>query len=192
MPIKHPTLALPTVEATCVLDDLRRIVRALRESSRAAERRLGVSGAQLFVLRALADGSSAQARTGGGRPDGLSLNQLAARTRTHQSTVSVVVKRLVEHGMLTRTTSELDARRVEIRLTKRGRAVLDRAPLAAQDKLITGIERLPRKERQVLAGALRGLVTSMQLDDQPAAMFFEEDDDGLKPSKKKSVRRVSA
>jgi DNA-binding MarR family transcriptional regulator len=191
VPIKRPSPALPTLEATGVLDDLRRIVRALRESSRAAERRLGVSGAQLFVLRALAEGASL-APGAGGRFEALSLNELAARTRTHQSTVSVVVKRLVEHGMLTRTTSELDARRVQIRLTRRGRAVLDRAPLAAQDKLIAGIERLARKERQVLAGALRGLVKAMQLDDQPAVMFFEEDDDGFKPSRKKSVRRVLA
>jgi DNA-binding MarR family transcriptional regulator len=174
-----------------VLDDLRRIVRALRESSRAAERRLGVSGAQLFVLRALAQ-SAAGARTSSTRGEALSLNELAARTRTHQSTVSVVVKRLVEHGLLTRTPSELDARRVEIRLTRRGRAVLDRAPLAAQDKLVAGIERLPRRDRQVLAGALRGLVTAMQLDDLPAVMFFEEDDESLKPTKKKGVRRVLA
>jgi DNA-binding MarR family transcriptional regulator len=203
VPIKPTTLGLPTFEASGVLDDLRRIVRALRESSRAAERRLGVSGAQLFVLRALADvrAAAGEPRTLAGghaslarprarlEPEGLSLNALAARTRTHQSTVSVVVKRLVEHGLLTRTTSALDARRVEIRLTRRGRAVLERAPLAAQDKLIAGIERLPRKERVVLAGALRGLVTAMQLDDQPAVMFFEEDDEGLKPTRKKSLRR---
>jgi DNA-binding MarR family transcriptional regulator len=176
---KQIPLALPALEATGVLDDLRRIVRALRESSRHAERRLGVSGAQLFVLRSLADGRA------------VSLNELATRTRTHQSTVSVVVKRLVESGLLTRATSELDARRVEIRLTRRGRALIDRAPLAAQDKLIGGIERLPRKERKVLADSLRGLVLAMQLDDQPALMFFEDDDAGAKPAKKRSVRRVA-
>lgn len=194
-----------------MLDDLRRIVRALRESSRAAERHLGVSGAQLFVLRALADvrppteagRASSGSHSSLARPrsrvssltkaeGGLSLNALATRTRTHQSTVSVVVKRLVEHGLLTRTTSELDARRVEIRLTRRGRAVLERAPLAAQDKLIAGIERLPRKQRSVLAGALRGLVTAMQLDDHPSATFFEEDDEPLKPSRRRSARRVLA
>lgn len=179
---KQVPLALPALEATGVLDDLRLVVRALRESSREAERRLGVSGAQLFVLRSLADGRA------------LSLNDLATRTRTrtHQSTVSVVVKRLVESGLLTRETSELDARRVEIRLTRRGRALLDRAPLAAQDKLIAGIERLPRKDRQVLAGSLRGLVLAMHLDDEPALMFFEDDEAGAKPIKMKSGRRVGA
>jgi tetratricopeptide (TPR) repeat protein len=63
---------------------LREIVQALRESSRRAEQRLGISGAQLFVLEKLADAPSQ------------SLNDLAARTFTHQSSVSTVVARLVE------------------------------------------------------------------------------------------------
>ncbi len=62
-----------------MLDAIRRIVQALRESSRAAEKRVGLSGAQLFVLQTL------------GESPGLSLNELAERTRTHQSSVSVVV-----------------------------------------------------------------------------------------------------
>ena len=57
-----------------VLDSLRRIVQALRgESSRRAEQDLGVSGAQLFVLDALALAPA------------LSVNELAYRTRTHQN-----------------------------------------------------------------------------------------------------------
>ena len=73
-----------------VLDAMRRIVQALRESSRWAERHVGLSGAQLFVLQTLAE------------TPGLSVNELAERTHTHQSSVSVVVSRLaarlVERG----------------------------------------------------------------------------------------------
>ena len=50
-----------------VMDALRRIVRALRISARAAEGRLGISGAQLFVLHQLANG------------DASSIEELAAR-----------------------------------------------------------------------------------------------------------------
>src|SRR5262245_46150204 len=97
-----PPPAHSAPEATAILDDLRRLVRVLRESSRAAEAILGVTGAQLFVLKTLA-----------GEPV-LSLNTLAERTRTHQSTVSVVVKRLVARGLVTRTTSSVDARRIQL------------------------------------------------------------------------------
>jgi DNA-binding MarR family transcriptional regulator len=164
---------------TQLLDDLRRIVRALRQSSREAERTLGVSGAQLFVLRSLLDTRA------------LSLNELAARTRTHQSTVSVVVKRLVERGLVLRHACQLDARRLELSLSKRGRALLERAPLAAQDKLIEGVERLPAAARQTLADSLHGLVVAMQLEDEAPRMFFEEEDVAAGTARKKTVRRVA-
>jgi DNA-binding MarR family transcriptional regulator len=60
-----------------VLDAVRRIVQALRESSRQAERQVGLSGAQLFVLQKLAESPAS------------SVNELAARTHTHQSSVSL-------------------------------------------------------------------------------------------------------
>jgi MarR family transcriptional regulator, lower aerobic nicotinate degradation pathway regulator len=164
-------------ETTSILDDLRRVVRSLRESSREAERRLGVSGAQLFVLQSLADGPA------------LSLNELAARTRTHQSTVSVVVSKLVERALLTRSTSSEDARRIELAVTKRGLALLGRAPHAAQDGLITGIERLPRTQQKALAEALRALVVAMRLDGAEPEMFFEGDSAALE--KKGPKRRVA-
>jgi DNA-binding MarR family transcriptional regulator len=161
-------------EATSILDDLRRVVRKLRESSREAEQRLGVTGAQLFVLRTL---SHEQA---------LSVNELAARTRTHQSTVSTVVRRLVERGLVTRKASAEDARRVALSVTKSGLALLAKAPLAAQDDLILGIERLSREHRRTLASSLRTLVTSMGLDAQEPAMFFEEEP--AETAKKRSPR----
>ena len=43
----------PRPDMVAVMDALRRVVRALRVSARAAERRFGISGAQLFVLEKL-------------------------------------------------------------------------------------------------------------------------------------------
>jgi len=157
-----PTRLPHSRETLLVLDHLRRIVRTLRESSRAAEVRFGVTGAQLFVLRALA----------GAAPS--SLNEVAARTHTHQSTVSVVVKRLVARGLVRRATATSDARRVELTLTARGRTVLARAPLAAQDRLIAGLEMLTSADRDRLATTLGRLVTAMGLGAAAPGMFFED------------------
>ena len=145
-----------------MLDDLRRIVQALRESSRTAEQTLGVSGAQLFVLHALA----------GAGP--LSLNALAERTHTHQSTVSVVVKRLVKRGLVDRAVSRSDARRIELNLTSTGRALLRRAPGAAQERLLEGLRRMSAAQRGELAVALRRLVVAMGLAARKPEMFFED------------------
>jgi DNA-binding MarR family transcriptional regulator len=152
-----------TPEVTPILDDLRRIVRVLRTASRQAEQRLGVTGAQLFVLKALDDEPR------------LSLTALALRTRTDQSTVSVVVKRLVARGLVDRVRAADDARRADLSLTRRGRTLLGTSPRAAQDGLITGLERLSAADRRALRKGLGALVVAMRLDDQPPVMFFEEE-----------------
>src|SRR5262252_4644706 len=101
-------------DTRAVLDSLRRIVQALRESSRQAEVQVGLSGAQLFVLQKLAETPS------------LSLNDLAERTRTHQSSVSTVVSRLVGEGYIRRVRSLNDGRRLELTLSARGLRVATR------------------------------------------------------------------
>jgi DNA-binding MarR family transcriptional regulator len=151
------------------MDGIRRVVQALRVSSRGAEQRVGLSGAQLFVLQRLA-GSPA-----------LSINELADATLTHQSSVSVVVRRLVERGLVRRGASGEDGRRVEVSLTARGRHLIERAPGAAQDRLIEGLRRMSTADCRTLAIQLQRLVRAMGLDDQPPAMFFES-----APRRKKS------
>jgi DNA-binding MarR family transcriptional regulator len=153
-----------------VLDAIRRIVQALRESSRAAEKRAGLSGAQLFVLQTL------------GESPGLSLNELAERTRTHQSSVSVVVAKLARRRFVERGTARGDARRAEIRLSTRGRSRLRSAPQTAQHRLIAAVDALPAADRRRLAATLDQLVDAMGLTTRrPAAMFDE-------PAKKRAGR----
>src|SRR5438034_11619122 len=95
---------------------LRRIVRAIRLSSHVAEEKLGISGAQLFVLQQLAQGPKS------------SLGELAGRTLTHESSVSVVVSRLVRRRLVARRASAADGRRVELSLSPAGERLLRRAP----------------------------------------------------------------
>jgi len=157
---------------------LRRIVRVLRESSRASEKTLGVSGAQLFVLKALTTTATS------------SLNDVAARTRTHQSTVSVVVAGLVKRGLVRRRISAEDGRRVDLGLTLKGRSVLDRAPLAAQEKLVGALEAVPLRERTTLARSLARLIAAMGLEDAPVSMFFEREP-AMGPNRQGKQKRTS-
>ena len=146
-------------DTRAVLNGIRRIVRDLHESSRAAEKHLGVTGAQLFVLTTLAEFPA------------LSLNDLAARTHTHQSSVSTVVSRLVEAGLVLRAPSPQDARRLELRLSAEGRRLASRAPGAAQARLIHAVERLSAADRRALARSLAALTDAMELAGEPV-MFF--------------------
>src|SRR5919198_6535518 len=92
-PTKYPR------EVVTVIDALRAINQKLRHAERLAEQRLGISGAQLLVLQELA---TAPAQ---------SLGDLADRTFTHHSSVSVLVSRLVESGLVIREPSPEDTRR---------------------------------------------------------------------------------
>lgn len=140
----------------------RRILRALRLAAQETQRSTGISAAQLFVLSALADGAPA------------SLVELAERTMTDRSSVSVVVDRLVASGYATRHMSADDRRRAAVRITASGRAAIARAPRSPMAVLVGGLKALPTSRRRALARELEALIAAMGLSDEPAAMLFEE------------------
>jgi DNA-binding MarR family transcriptional regulator len=148
-------------ESQSILDCIRRIVQELRVADREAEGKLGLSAAQLFVLKRLKEQPT------------MSVNEVAERTRTHQSSVSVVVHRLVEKGLVRREESQSDRRRVELTLTPEGKRLLTRAHHSPQDRMIEAIESMTAKRRKELAGGLAELVAAMGLSDELPAMFFE-------------------
>ncbi len=145
-----------------VLDSFRRIVRLLRLSSREAEREVGLSGAQLFVLQKLSEAKM------------LSVNDLAERTHTHQSSVSVVAQTLVDKGLVSRARAPDDARRLELTLTSAAKTLLRKAPGAAQDRLIDAIQKLAPATRKQLASGLSKLVDEAGLGDTEAPMLMNE------------------
>src|SRR5438477_8563431 len=128
-----------------VLESLRQINQELRIAGRATEQRLGVSSAQLFVLETLSNASAE------------SLNELAARTFTRHSSVSVVVSRLVDAGLVERRPSADDGRRVLLGLTRAGRALVRTAPESAQLRLVESARRLSATRLAQLAGGLSAL-----------------------------------
>jgi Transcriptional regulators len=156
-----PTARTDDAEVAQVFNSLRRLVHALHNASRDTERRLGVTGAQLFVLAQLRATPS------------ISINALAERTMTHQSTVSVVVRRLVRRKLVKKVRSADDARRVELTLTPAGNALLRRAPELVQVRLARAIESIEPAERQVLARGLQHLVRTIGVDTGVTPMFFE-------------------
>ena len=161
-----------------VLDAIRRIVRLLREGSRASEESVGLSAAQLFVLQKL---DPAQP---------LSLNELAARTLTHQSSVSVVVSRLVERGLVLRRPAASDARRLELLPTRRGLALLERAPGAAQDRIIAAVSAMKPAEQRALAEALEAFMHALGVDERAAPMLFADEPSPRRRARKRGNKRA--
>lgn len=123
------------------LEAFRRIVQALRTPG-ATRGSLHLSHAQLFALQRIAEHPRA------------SINDIAALTFTHQSSVSVVVQRLVERRLVAKVAASDDRRRQRLAVTRRGRDVLVRASSAVPERLITAISALPVEDRRRLAKTL--------------------------------------
>jgi DNA-binding MarR family transcriptional regulator len=140
---------------------LRRILQAIRLSSSVVHDTLGITGAQLFVLQQLAE------------IPGASLREVAERTLTDQSSVSVVVSRLVDAGHVVRRISAADGRRTELTLTESGRALARRAPEPAQQQLVAALRATPAAQLRVTAGVLDRVARALSPSTEPAPMFFE-------------------
>ena len=147
------------------LNALRHIVQALRVSSRASERAVGMSTAQLFVLRQIASAGTC------------SISELAARTLTHPSSVSVVVSRLVDKGLVERKDAPEDRRRVELSCTEAGLARLADGPPQLQDRMIAAFDEMDPPVLTVLTHGLELIAARVSdtQEEEPVQMFFDED-----------------
>jgi DNA-binding MarR family transcriptional regulator len=154
-----------------VLDAVRRLVRHLRVADRASQSELGLSSAQLFVLSEL------------GKTPAISLGELADRTHTDQSSVSVVVARLVDAGLVERERAGEDARRLELSLSRAGRGVVQRSPAVMQEKIVQAVEKMPAAEQKRFADSFSRLLDEIGAEGRPPMLF---EDERPKSRKKKS------
>ena len=138
-------------------------MQALRAADRDGKHRAGLSSAQLFALEQIA------------KHPGASINDVAALTFTHQSSVSVVIQRLVAQRFVAKVAARDDRRRQHLALTASGRRVLRQAPVAVQERLIAAICALSAADRRALARSLAnvaGLVAPKGAPHPP--MLFED------------------
>lgn len=162
---------VPRAEANEVFDSLRRIVRHLRLASNASESAAGMSTAQLFVLSRLAESKAS------------SIRELAVRTMTDPSSVSVIVAKLEARGFVERTPDPVDRRRALLALTAVGKKLLGKAPELPQVRLLDAVEALPAARRRAIVGALDDLVSALGAEAEEPTLFFEDEPGREKRSK---------
>ncbi len=148
------------------LDAIRRLVRTLRTSANETERDTGLTSAQNFVLQLL------------GQTSAESMNELAARTMTDQSSVSVVVSRLEAKGLVARAPSITDARRTRVEITPAGRELLEGRQPTVQARLISALGAMSQDSLTLLEFELTELTALMGAAHEPATLFFEDDATG--------------
>jgi DNA-binding MarR family transcriptional regulator len=105
----------------------------LETMSRRMKRRTGVTGRERVVIRLV-----------GGRP-GISAGDLAKILHVHPSSLTALLGRLVNRGLVLRTVHPRDARRAVLTLTRRGRTI---------DRMRTGT--IEARVREALARVATG------------------------------------
>jgi DNA-binding MarR family transcriptional regulator len=152
---------IPPAARTEAFQSIRALIDGLSRSARALERTTGITNAQLFLLQQLAES------------DGLSVNELAERVRTNQSTVSVVVSRLARAKLVRKARSKSDGRRIVLTLTPSAKRLLQEAPAPPTARLLVALRRLSVDDVQALARGLRVLVRALGLAPRTARLLFE-------------------
>ncbi len=161
-------------DAKAILNRVRQLVRSLRAFDKQAQARFGLGAAQMFILHVLQ------------HHDELSMNELADRTATDQSSASLAVGKLVTEGYVRRDTSEEDRRQVRLSLTAKGRALVKRSPPAAQERIMDSVEAMAPADRAQLMALLDRLMSGMTAGaDRPPMLFQDE----REPAKRRPAPR---
>jgi DNA-binding MarR family transcriptional regulator len=133
--------------------DLRTLWHALINGLTQSGRADGLQRQQFWVIGALSDGP-------------LRMSDLAERTGTSQASLTGIVDRLEERGLIERTRNSDDRRVVEVDLTSSGRSELKMAHERMLDRLAAVLAPLSAQDRRELGRILRDIGASAQPDDE--------------------------
>jgi DNA-binding MarR family transcriptional regulator len=132
-------------DALDLANDLRPVLLRLNRHLRRELAPLGITAGQAALLHAIDTGVAVGVR------------ELAEREQLSRPRVTAAVDRLESLGLVTRTRSEVDRRRVELAVTAEGRRILRSARRRRTAWLAARLAQLDEAERTSVANALPAL-----------------------------------
>lgn len=135
---------------------LRRVIRAVDLHSRTLVQSHGLTGPQALILKALQKGS-------------LPAGELATRISLSQGTVTDILIRLEQRGLIKRTRDTQDRRRVLVETTETGLNLLEKSPPLLQERFVERFNNLQDWEKTQLLSSLQRIAGMMDAGDIDAA-----------------------
>lgn len=145
------------------LVSIRRILRATEIHGKALRAATNLKTSQLMVLQALDEEHE------------LTVGQITDNVRMAQASVTAIVLRLEQMGLVERQRGTEDKRKVFVHLTKAGHEVLDQAPVALHERFADKFEPLEAWEKSMIVAALQRVAAMMNAADLEAAPLLEID-----------------
>ena len=151
------TKSVQTTISDKVLISIRRLIRAIDLHSRYLSKHFGLTGPQLIILRELAQAGE------------MSPGELAASISLSQATVTGITDRLEKRGLVTKSKSEIDRRRVVVQPTEACRQLLEQAPPPIQESFLNQFDMLKDWEQAMILSSLQRLVQMIDAKDIEAS-----------------------
>lgn len=122
----------------------------LQSTSKRMEAKMGVTGPQRLVIRIV------------GRYPGISAGRLAEVLQLHPSTLTGVLKRLQERGIIERRVDPNDARRALLGLTEHGRELDSRRAGTVEAAVRQTLKAIPQRKLEAAQDVLTALAAALQ------------------------------
>jgi DNA-binding MarR family transcriptional regulator len=140
-----------------VLAALRRLIRAVDLHSRQLVRSHGLTSPQALTLNALI------------RSGECAVGELARQLSLSQATLTDILNRLTKRGLVQRSRSTIDKRRVLVTATPQAREMLKDAPPLLQERFMDEFRNLTDWEQSLLLSSLQRIAAMMDAQHLEAA-----------------------
>lgn len=139
--------------ADAILSAIRRVVRAIDLNSKQLVRDYAVTGPQLVTLRAIE------------KYGPITVTALARTINLSQPTVTGILFRLGQHGLVKKEKDETDRRVVACTITTKGLSVLRQTPAPLEDRFRRELSRLEEWEQTQTLATLQRIAAMMEAHD---------------------------
>ncbi len=141
-----------------ILQKFRIIVSAAQKYSQRVEKQLGVTGAQLWIMKEI------------DVAPGLRVGEVAKKLAIHQTTASNLLDALEKKEMICKSRQETDQRIVNLSLTEKGKSLMDKAPEPVRGFLPEALSQMKSDDLIRLGESMDILLHSIQQVDEEFAL----------------------
>lgn len=139
---------------------LRQIIRCTDLHSKKLVKKYGLTGPQLILIQVIANKGE------------IVLGTLAKEVSLSQATVTNIVERLEQRGILVRRKNETDKRRVVVRATEKAQEILQHKPSLLDEDFIRKFEKLEEWEKTFVLSNLQRIAHMMTPSEEPVDPAF--------------------
>ena len=154
------------MDITEILIKIRKIVRSINLESKKIQKEYGVSIPQVLCLGYLYDSENFQASQG----------KIRKFLNLNSSTISGIINRLENKGLIARLPKSGDKRVVKIALTSKGDKLLKKIPPLLHEQLTDKLEKLDAETLEKIQKSLEMLVNLLEISEIDASPLITYED----------------